>query len=145
MKKIIFVLFCVFLTETIKAQVPYQQSKKYVEKTLLGKWELDKEKLLRVTLEDFEAQGKPKTEEEVKPFVDKIEAFMEFKKGRVLVQKIENNPEETLKWNYDEVSSNILMVLPNGKKDMIIITKLTKLVFVFKTSEGEVYFRKVKK
>ncbi len=137
----------IMIINQLEGQVPAQRSQKYVEKAIVGKWVLDKEKLARVTLSDYEKQGKTvdaDLRKQVKDNVESSNAFMEFKADKKLVQKIQENPEETLEWSYDEKKERLIIVLANGKKDALRIVKLTKFLFVFDTSDGEVYFRKEK-
>lgn len=129
------------------AQIPYQRSKKYVEKTILGKWQLDKKKLFNETLSDYARQGKLLTAKEKKELEEMVNgriATMEFKEDGTLVQKIGDNPEEILEWTYQESDSKFLLRLPNRKKDSITITKLNAKIFIFNTSQGDVYFHKPK-
>jgi hypothetical protein len=148
-------LFTFIMMEEINAQIPttsesnipYQRSKKYVEKTILGKWQLDKKKLFNETLADYAKQGKLLTAKEKKELEDLIyskNASMEFKEDGTLLQKLYDNPEEILQWTYKEEESKFLLTLPNGKKDSITITKLNSKFFIFNTSDGDVYFHKPK-
>lgn len=128
-------------------QVPYQRSKKYVEKTILGQWQLDKKKLFNETLSDYARQGKLLTAKEKKELEEMVNgryATMEFKADGTLVQKINDGQEETLEWTYKETESKFLLTLPNRKKDSITIVKLNAKTFIFNTSEGDVYFHKPK-
>lgn len=148
-------LFTFMMMEEINAQIPppseskipYQRSKKYVEKVILGKWQLDKKKLFNETLADYAKQGKlltAKEKKELEEMVNGRTATMEFKENGTLVQKIGDNPEEVLEWTYQESNSKFLLTLPNRKKDAITIVKLNSKVFVFNTSDGDVYFQKPK-
>lgn len=148
-------LFTFIMMEEINAQIPppseskipYQRSKKYVEKTILGKWQLDKKKLFNETLSDYGKQGKllnAKEKKELEEMVNGRSATMEFKEDGTLVQKIGDKPEEILEWTYQESDSKFLLRLPNRKKDSITITKLNSKVFIFNTSDGDVYFHKPK-
>lgn len=148
-------LFTFIMMEEINAQIPppseskipYQRSKKYVEKTILGKWQLDKKTLFNETLADYAKQGKLLTAKEKKELQEMVNgryATMDFKEDGTLVQKIGDKPEEILEWTYQESDSKFLLRLPNRKKDSITITKLNSKVFIFNTSDGDVYFHKPK-
>ena len=153
MKKIILsLLVCVCTYASVQAQIPKmeipaQRSQKYVENAIKGKWVLDTQKLMSQTLSDYAKEGKTLSYEEkadLKKIVESKTALMEFKEEGILVQKVENNPEEVLGWTYDEKTAKIILTLPNGKKDKISVVKLTKYVFVFGTSDGDVFFRREK-